>query len=204
MSKPTDKSADIIPIGGNKLAKPAHDIPAFPCHPKTLSAIAEISAIKDLDVRAEKCVFAGITAEHPEGSTLLESCRKSTTSCGDICIGRLEMYQDLQVLLPSELRKQFGGLITQTLQYLNDDQHCEHMEDHLFLLCNYLRNDRAIVPPELYNAIGTLRDATGMTVPWSEDETPSYGEATRWLRCWLQDPELDDIFLLPNQMTWTR
>lgn len=97
---------------------------------------------------------------------LLESCSGGIGFYQDICRLRLEMYQDLQVLLPSELRKQFGGLITQTLQYLNDDQHCEHMEDHLFLLCNYLRNDRAIVPPELYNAIGTLRDATGMTVPW--------------------------------------
>ena len=166
MSNHINKSADIIPIGGKNLARPEHDIPRFPCHPKTLSTISEISVIKDINVRAEQCALAGITAEHQAGRMLLESCSGGIGFYQDICRLRLEMYQDLQVLLPSELRKQFGGLITQTLQYLNDDQHCEHMEDHLFLLCNYLRNDRAIVPPELYNAIGTLRDATGMTVPW--------------------------------------
>jgi hypothetical protein len=200
MTKPTNKSANIIPIGGKKLAKPEHDIPAFPCHPKTLSAIAEISAIKDSNVRAEQCIFARITAEYPAGSALLVSCSEATNSFRELCLIRLEMYQDLQALVPTELRKKFCGLITQTLQYLNDDQDCEHMEDRLFLLCNYLRNDRAIVPPELCDAIGTLRDTTGMTVPWSKDEIPSYGEAARWLRCWLQDPELDDVFLLPNQI----
>lgn len=161
MTKPTNKSADIIPIGGKNLAKPEHDIPAFPCHPKTLSTILEIALIKDINMRAEQCALAGITAEHQAGRTLLVSCSEATNSFRELCLIRLEMYQDLQVLVPSELRKQFHGLITQTLQYLNDDQDCEHMEDRLFLLCNYLRNDRAIVSRELCDAIGTLRDATG-------------------------------------------
>ena len=164
MSKFTNKSADIIPIGGKKLTKPEHNIPAFPCYPKMLSTIAEISAIKNLDVRAEQCVLARITAEHLEGRLLLESCRNATTSSRDICILRLEMYQDLQMRLPSELRKQFRDLITKTLQYQNDDQDCEHMEDRLFLLCNFLRSDRAIMPRKLCDAIRTLRDLTWMTV----------------------------------------
>lgn len=46
MSKFTNKSADIIPIGGKKLTKPEHNIPAFPCYPKMLSTIAEISPSK--------------------------------------------------------------------------------------------------------------------------------------------------------------
>ena len=200
MSNHINKSADIIPIGGKKLAKLEHDIPEFPCHPKTLSAIAEISAIKDINVRAEQCVFAGITAEHPEGRALLEACSEATTSWRDICIPRLEMYQDLQMRLPSELRKQFRVLITETLQNLNDDQDCGHMEDRLYLLCNFLRNDLAIIPRELCDAIKSLRDATGMTFLWSEDETPRYADAARWLRCWLQDSELDGVYLQPNQI----
>jgi hypothetical protein len=201
MTNLINKSADIIPIGGKKLARPEHDIPTFPCHPKTLSTISEISAIKDINDRAEQCALAGINAEHQAGRTLLESCSEGTSYCRDICLDRLKMYQDLQAFSPPKLRTQFRGLITQTLQYLNDDQDCEYMNDRLYLLCNFLRNDRAIVPRELCDAIRTLRDVTGMTVLWSEDETPSYGEAARWLRRWLQDPELDDVFLLPNQIT---
>ena len=64
MTNLINKSADIIPIGGKKLARPEHDIPRFPCHPKTLSTISEISVIKDINVRAEQCALAGITAEH--------------------------------------------------------------------------------------------------------------------------------------------
>jgi hypothetical protein len=200
MTNLINKSADIIPIGGKKLARPEHDIPTFPCHSKTLSAIAEISAIKDINVRAEQCVCAGITAEHPEGRALLESCSEATTSWRDICILRLEMYQDLQARLQSELRKQFRVLITETLQCLSDDENCEYMEDRLYLLCNFLRNDRAIVPRELCDAIKSLRDATGMTILWSEDEAPRYADAARWLRCWLQDSELDGVYLQPNQI----
>ena len=122
MSNPSEKSADVIPIGGNKPTRPVHDIPAFPCHPKNLSAIAEISAFKDLDARAEQCVFAGITAEHREGRALLESCSGAKTIWGDTCTIRLEVYQKMQALLPSDLRKQFRILITETLQHLNADR----------------------------------------------------------------------------------
>jgi hypothetical protein len=131
---------------------------------------------------------------------LLESCGGGIGFYQDICRLRLEMYQEMQMRLPSELRKQFRSLIIDTLQNLNDDQDCGHMEDRLYLLCNFLRNDQAIVPRELCDAIKSLRDATGMTFLWSEDETPRYADAARWLRCWLQDSELDGVYLQPNQI----
>ena len=110
MTNLINKSADIIPIGGKKLARPEHDIPTFPCHPKTLSTISEISAIKDINDRAEQCALAGINAEHQAGRTLLESCSEGTSYCRDICLDRLKMYQDLQALSPPKLRTQFRVL----------------------------------------------------------------------------------------------
>jgi hypothetical protein len=67
----------------------------------------------------------------PEGRALLEFCSYAATSWRDICILRLEMHQDLQMRLPSELRKQFHSLIIDTLQYLNDDQDCGYVEERL-------------------------------------------------------------------------
>jgi hypothetical protein len=204
MTKPINKSADIIPIGGKKLAKPEHDIPAFPCHPKTLAKISEISVIRDINVRAEQCVLAGINAEHEEGRTLLESCARGTDYFPDICRLRIETYQSLQSSALSDLQTQFRILITEKLQTRDDDQDFDpdYTEDRLYLLCNFLRNDFTIMPRELSNAfVVYYEDTIEMIVPWSKDESSSYADAALWVRCWLQDPELDDVFLLPNQIT---
>jgi hypothetical protein len=125
MTKLTDKSADVIP--------------AFPCHPKTLARISEISAIKDINVRAEQCALAGINAEHEQGRMLLESCARGTDFFPDICRLRIETYKGLQSSALSDLQTQFRVLITEKLQTRDGDQSFDpdYIEDRIYLLCEF-------------------------------------------------------------------
>jgi len=181
MTTLTDKFADTNPISDKILTNPQDDILAFPCLPRTLAEISKISAIKDIDVRAEQCVFAGITAEHESGRRLLESCSGGTSFYQAICRERIDLYESLQSLAPHELRSLYYDMIIKNHDSEYDDHDCGD-DECIYLLCNLLRNDRTVMQQNLWEAIAEHYDAIEI-IPCSSEEAPSYAGAARLVRC---------------------
>src|ERR1017187_1092550 len=154
MTKRPKPTADIIPIEIEKRGKSLRDIPPFPYDPKALAKISKISAIKDINTRAEQCVLAGVNAEHEDGRRLLKSCCRGGGVYQDLC--------RLRRLDAAALRRQFSILTTGKKKILAAGQRVEYLDDRLFLLCKFLRNDPTALPSEFCATLEALSDSADL------------------------------------------
>ena len=185
MTKRPKTTADIIPIDIEKRGKSLRDIPPFPYDPKALAKISKISAIKDINTRAEQCVLAGVNAEHEDGRRLLKSCCRGGGVYQDLCRLRLQMFIDMRRLDAAALRRQFSILTTGKKKILAAGQRVEYLDDRLFLLCNFLRNDPTALPSEFCATLEVLSDSADLDGPRYGYGASSYAGAARWVRGWL-------------------
>jgi len=201
MSIPPEKSANVIPIDFKKRGKSLPDIQPFPYDPKTLDKISKIAAIEDNNVRAQHCVFAGINAEHEDGRRLLKSCCRGHGPYQELCRLRLEMFIDMRRLDSAALRRQFSKLVDAETQSVIAGRRLEYLDDRLYLLCNFLRNDATAMPFELCTTLEAIFDAADLVGPWLDYGVSSFAEAARWARGWLEPIYPADFFDLPEPVT---
>lgn len=77
-------------------------------------------------------------------------------------------------------------------------QRVEYLDEHLYLLCNFIRNDSTVMPFELCATLDAIFDATELVGPWLDYGVSSFAEAARWVRGWLEPVYAADFFGLPD------
>jgi hypothetical protein len=95
------------------------------------------------------------------------------------------MFIDMRRLDAAALRRQFSILTTGKKKILAAGQRVEYLDDRLFLLCNFLRNDPTALPSEFCATLEALSDSADLDGPRYGYGASSYAGAARWVRGWL-------------------